>query len=132
MGYGEVFFSDFFVVAPGVKSNTTLRCMPLVLFSFLLKASSSPRHTKSSYVKQNIHQNRTRICKVLSRCDVSTKKGLFHLRQAQGLKKRFRQTVSPEKLTSRILRCSHPLVPIATLRLKLIQMFLKETTISSH
>ena len=35
MGYGEVFFLIFFVVAPGVKSNTTLRCMPLVLFSFI-------------------------------------------------------------------------------------------------
>ena len=35
MGYGEVFFLIFFVVAPVDKSNTTLRCMPFVLFSFI-------------------------------------------------------------------------------------------------
>ena len=29
------YFLFFFVVAPGVKSNTTLRCMPFVLFSFI-------------------------------------------------------------------------------------------------
>lgn len=60
---------------------------------------------------------------------VPIKKGLFQLRRAQRLKKRIRQTVPPQKLTSRILRCSHPLVPIATLRLKLTQMLLKEITI---
>ena len=59
---------------------------------------------------------------------VPIKKGLFQPRRAQRLKKRIHQTVPPQKLTSRILRGSHPLVPIATLRLKLTQMFLKEIT----
>ena len=60
---------------------------------------------------------------------VPIKKGVFQLRRAQRLKERIRQTVPPQKLTSPILRCSHPLVPIATLRLKLTQMFVKEITI---
>lgn len=94
--------------------------------SHLLKASSSPCHTKSSYIKTELE-----ICKGLSidqDMTVPIKKGLFQLRRTQRLKKRIHQTVPPQKLTSRILRGSHPLVPIATLRLKLTQMFLKEIT----
>ena len=121
--------------------------MPFVLFSFIEGIKFAAPHeivihqTEHNNNNNNfiIHQKtlsyiktELEICKGLSinqDMTVPIKKGLFQLRRAQRLKERIRQTVPPQKLASRILRCSHPLVPIATLRLKLTQMFVKEITI---